>query len=364
MPVQRVVKAVRKTARTAARTAATAVPRPVRAIAVAAVGTTRTQTRAMRKLAAETPSASVPIATATNQRAEVSAGRATATSTRRVHAAAPKVASRKSPRRRKGRPLTGAARRKPQNPTSSVDVGEAYIHAASGCKRRRSSAPVIKEDDPVFKRSRYELNQKTPIPFKRLTDLIPPSVILGMPAKPRARASVARTGRRAAEKPPAATTVATATDEIATPETTRMVTRGQVGTVMKKRQFGEPEDVETGRSGAQGAVEHAPKRRRASRRQQSATRGGATQASPNHVERTVGPLTLVDVSRNIVDYGTGTAPLVDTSGIEKQPRSTRSRRVGDGGVAVTDMQKRSKRSNLRSAGSAGSPGPPGPLVHQ
>ena len=266
IPVQRVVKAVRKTARTAARTNATAVPGPVRAIAVAAVGTTRTQTRAMRKLAAETPSASVPIATATNQRAEVSAGRAMATSTRRVHAAAPKVASRKSPRRRKGRPLTGAARRKPQNPTSSVDVGEAYIHAASGCKRRRSSAPVIKEDDPVFKRSRYELNQKTPIPFKRLTDLIPPSVILGMPAKPKARASVARTGRRAAKKPPAPTTVATAINEFVAPETKRMVTRGQVGTVMKKRQFGESEDVETGTSGAQGAVEHAPKRRRTSRR--------------------------------------------------------------------------------------------------
>jgi hypothetical protein len=77
-----------------------------------------------------------------------------------------------------------------------------------------------------------------------------------MPAKPRARASVARTGRRAAEKPPAPTTVATATDEIATPETTRMVTRGQVGTVMKKRQFGEPEDVETGRSTRSHRVGH------------------------------------------------------------------------------------------------------------
>ena len=341
-PVKRVVKAVKKTV----GAAATAVKGLVRATTTAVrprrTRRTKTETETETKATAK-PSDSIVVTTTTNETAEASAEStgsnatekpsAPATVTTATNETATTRGRRKKATAKSTKTVKGAAKRKPKRPTSTVDLGEAAIQAASGSGR--SSAPVIKENDPVFKMSRYGLNQKKTPPFKRLTDWIPASVIRGMPRKPKTWAYVERSSRTAAEMPLAPIIVATATNENASGET-RMVTRGQVGTVMRKRQYGEPEE-ETGMSGAQGASEHAPKRRRTSGPSQGATGDGATQASPNHSESTAELLALVDMPKNVVDYGTGTAPLVDTSGIEKKPRSTRSRRKFNGADWCTGL---------------------------
>jgi hypothetical protein len=343
-PVKRVVKAVKKTVGAAATAvkglvrATTTAVRPRRTRRTKTETETETETKATAK-----PSDSIVVTTTTNETAEASAEStgsnatekpsAPATVTTATNETATTRRRRKKATAKSTKTVKGAAKRKPKRPTSTVDLGEAAIQAASGSGR--SSAPVIKENDPVFKMSRYELNQKKTPPFKRLTDWIPASVIRGMPRKPKTWAYVERSSRTAAEMPLAPIIVATATNENASGET-RMVTRGQVGTVMRKRQYGEPEE-ETGMSGAQGASEHAPKRRRTSGPSQGATGDGATQASPNHSESTAELLALVDMPKNVVDYGTGTAPLVDTSGIEKKPRSTRSRRKFNGADWCTGL---------------------------
>ncbi len=327
-PVKRAVKAVSKTV----GAAATAVKGLVRATAKA-MRKTRIETKETGETADEELPTPVTVTETTKKVTKASSKRTRSkaaerpvkastrgtsnkaavkpTSSTLVNVGLSNAASRKSSRRRKGRSRVGAARRKQQSPNSTVDWSQPAFYVESGCKRCSS---IIKENDAVFKKSRYELNQKEPFRMVRLHSVIPLSVITGMPSK--------HTTKHTPESTPSANTV---------PEARSMVTRGQVGTVMRKRQYDGSEETKMSgretRADVDIAAQHNPKRRRTSSREGDEMRNNRADDLTRRSEGTIEPLMLEDIPRNVVDCGSGTAPLVDTSGIEKKPGSVRSRRM-------------------------------------
>ena len=196
-----------------------------------------------------------------------------------------------------GRDRVTAIRRKQRHPTSTIDTSEPVVQVDNACCKRRRPATTL--DMSAFKKSRYDSNLKEPVQLIRLHSVLSLSEITGMPSK----------SKRTPTSTPSAET---------TPVAPTMVTRGNVGKVMKKRKYDDSDEtgksVTETRSNAEAAAnhDHNPKRRRTSKKEQDGTGSEA--------------IKLVDMPENVVDYGSGSAPLVDTTGIEKKPRSARSRR--------------------------------------